>query len=148
MTDTPTPQEAAESGLSSHALFGLRPKAGDVWEFKRKGRKVRKEVGSIYLTWFTVGEWPNKTQVKLPYVAWKRMPKGRYSGMRVKRLMKNGTRISTKAERDEAFAKRMAARRDPNAKDVVTPGGGSESECFNGVTTIRLLAKPNYLKSS
>jgi hypothetical protein len=24
MSDTPTPQEAAESGLSSHALFGLR----------------------------------------------------------------------------------------------------------------------------
>ena len=86
------------------------PRVGDIWEViipataKRKRKRIVKEIGLIYKTWY---ERANGTQVKRPYCEWKRLPKGRYSGMRVKWLLKYGTRISTKAERDAAFEARM-----------------------------------------
>jgi hypothetical protein len=110
-----TVKETPEGGLSIRDLFGIRPKVGDVWTIKRKGRKITKEVGRIYRTRFRRGSGENETQPLLVYVEWARLPKGRYSGIRAKWLMKNGTRISTKAERDAAFEKRMAARGIPNA---------------------------------
>lgn len=105
--------------VASHGLFGIRPKVGDVWTIKRKGRKITKEIGRIYRTRFSRGSGENETQPLLVYVEWKRLPKGRYSGIRAKWLMKNGTRISTKAERDAAFEKRMAALGIPN--DSILP---------------------------
>lgn len=111
-----TVEETTEGGLSIRDLFGMRPKVGDVWTIKRKGRKIIKEVGKIYRTRFRRGSGENETYPLLVYIEWKRLPKGRYSGIRAKRLMKNGTRISTKAERDAAFDKRMAALGIPNAK--------------------------------
>lgn len=110
MSDTKNRDNAADGGLRTTDLFGIRPKVGDVWSIKRKGRKITKEVGRIYRSRFRRGSGENETQPLLVYVEWARLPKGRYSGIRAKWLMKNGTRISTKAERDAAFEKRMAAR--------------------------------------
>ena len=74
------------------------PRKGDIWEFQRPGkRKKRKEIGEIFMM---LMRKTDGTYVRRPYVQWQRWPKGRYSGIRVKWLLKYGHRISTQAERE------------------------------------------------
>lgn len=73
--------------------FSLRPKIGDVWKIKRKGRFVTKTVGDISRIYFSEG-------YRLPWIEWERLPKGRYSGIRAKWLMKNGVRIKSASQEE------------------------------------------------
>jgi hypothetical protein len=78
------------------------PKIGDIWEFRLPGKpKRQKEVGRVHRKWVDKqdanGNWAG--QRRIMYVGWRRLPKGRYSGIRVKLLMKYGKRISTRAIR-------------------------------------------------
>lgn len=85
------------------------PRKGDIWEFQIPGkRKKRKEIGTIHRTWF---QRPDGTYGRRPYINWYRLPKGRYSGIRPKTLLKCGRRISTKVERDAQFAAMIARRK-------------------------------------
>jgi hypothetical protein len=82
-----------------------KPQIGDYWEFKLPGKRKRiKEVGDIHPRVFivergTYPKWEPKTEL-LDYVSWARAPKGRYSGITVRRLIEFGHRVSTKAERE------------------------------------------------
>lgn len=93
------------------------PHVGDIWEIKLPGKpKKQKEIGTIGMVWV---QRENGTEVRRPYVHWDRLPKGRYSGIRVKWLLKYGKRISTKAERDAHFRSLIAkakARREALSK--------------------------------
>lgn len=85
------------------------PRVGDIWEFQIPGkRKKQKEIGAIIRT----RVWgPNGTQPLRVYIQWYRLPKGRYSGIRPKTLLKYGRRLSTKAERDAHFEARFLLRK-------------------------------------
>ncbi len=73
--------------------FYYRPRVGDVWEFKTPTKPKRKKtVGKIFSTYHSMSD--KSKQVRLPRVHWKRLPKGRYSSMRVKWLLKYGRLIS------------------------------------------------------
>jgi len=80
-----------------------QPRKGDIWEFRRKGRKVRKEVGYLYLRWrHEYDKYGNETKSwREWYVQWQRMPKGRYSGAFVKWLLANGTLIECGEQREK-----------------------------------------------
>lgn len=82
------------------------PRVGDIWEFQIPGkRKKRKQIGAIIRT----RVWgPNGTQPLRVYIQWARLPKGRYSGIRPKTLLKYGRRVSTQTERDKKLAARFA----------------------------------------
>jgi len=87
----------------------LRPKIGDIWEVALPGkRKIVKEVGSVRMVWL---ERKDRTYVRRPYVSWFRLSKGRYSGIRVKWLLRYGRLISTKAEREAHFSALIERRR-------------------------------------
>lgn len=78
------------------SLFELRPRVGDLWEFKLpKKQKKRKVVGSIAREQH---EGNNGQVVILPRVNWQREPKGRYSSLRVKWLLKCGWLVTRKVE--------------------------------------------------
>lgn len=78
------------------------PNLGDEWELRVPFTKpIVKVVGQIRTT------YSNLKGHQVPYVAWKRLPKGRYSGVTVEGLVKYGKRLSTKAERDAAIDKRV-----------------------------------------
>lgn len=85
----------------------MKPKVGDIWEVRRPNRRmIRKEIGSFGKIW--IGDYESGR--KVPWIYWRREPKGRYSGITVSRLLEFGKLISTKAERDakiEAHQKRM-----------------------------------------
>ena len=87
-----------------------QPQPGDIWEFRRKGRKVRKEVGYLYMKFrSTYDQYGNQTRSwRERYVQWYRAPKGRYTGVFVKWLLENGTLIETKKQRDAKRPKRWA----------------------------------------
>jgi hypothetical protein len=71
--------------------FPIRPRVGDVWEFKLPNKpKRRKIVGSVARE---IHEGKEGQEVLLPRVRWKRAPKGRYSSIRVKWLLKYGKLI-------------------------------------------------------
>lgn len=81
----------------------VRPQKGDIWEFKLPGKpRRRKQVGCVSKMlvdkYDRQGNWVK--QVRVWYVQWYRLPKGRYTGIRLAKLMEVGKRISTKAERD------------------------------------------------
>jgi len=70
------------------SIFYYRPKPGDLWEFKLPGkRKQTKVVGRIYSIWYRLKAG---RQGRKPTVHWARLPKGRYSSIRVKWLLKYG----------------------------------------------------------
>jgi hypothetical protein len=73
----------AEIQEKSKTYFHLRPRVGDVWKIKRKGKWVTKIVGEVRMIRYD-------DNTRGPYVEWKRQPKGRYSGYRPKWLMKSG----------------------------------------------------------
>jgi hypothetical protein len=79
----------------SGSLFELRPRVGDLWEFKTPNKqKKRKIVGSIQRQQHN---GKDGQIVVLPRVMWKRLPKGRYSSLRVKWLLKYGWLVTRKA---------------------------------------------------
>jgi hypothetical protein len=92
------------------------PRVGDYWEFKCPGKSKKvKEIGDIRFRWFE-GKWDASIREFTPnhhriFIWWDRRPKGRYSGIRPKVLLKYGRRISTKAERDAHFQAQVEARR-------------------------------------
>lgn len=96
-----------------------RPRVGDIWEFKLPGKpKRQKQVGKVQRVWVSKYDQDQRWigQKRIVYVHWYRLPKGRYSGIRVKTLLKHGLRISTQAERDAAREERwqeMMKRRPP-----------------------------------
>jgi len=91
------------------------PRVGDIWEIKTPGkRKKRKEIGGVRLV---LMRKKDGSCVHRPYIDWFRYPKGRYTGIRVKWLLKYGTRISTKAERNTELKARIIrcqAKRNTN----------------------------------
>lgn len=92
-------------------MYPVRPRKGDIWEFQLPGKpKRRKEVGKVGWKWTNVydgkGNWIG--QRKRMYVSWYRLPKGRYTGIRVRKLIETGKRLSTRAERSAAQEKRFA----------------------------------------
>ena len=85
------------------------PRRGDIWEYQLPGkRKKRKEIGTIIRRRRYLSEHCQPLRV---FIAWKRLPKGRYSGIWPKALLQYGRRISTQAEREVAFADRIAERK-------------------------------------
>ncbi len=78
------------------------PNVGDEWEvcvpFSRRKVKI---VGAITVI-FSAHQGK-----RIPYIRWKRLPKGRYSGITLKGLLSYGKRLSTQAERDAAIDKRL-----------------------------------------
>jgi hypothetical protein len=97
----------------------IQPAVGDDWTFKLPGkRRKTKRVGSVELRWLVVGydKSYNPTNEQILYVSWARAPKGRYSGISVRALLKYGQRISTKAERDARFKETVERRRRERAK--------------------------------
>jgi hypothetical protein len=99
------------------------PKVGDIWEYRLPLKPKRtKEVGRVHRKWIDKqdanGNWSG--QRRIMYVGWRRLPKGRYSGIRVKVLMKYGKRISTRAirnaEQDQRWQEMMARRPLKNQK--------------------------------
>jgi hypothetical protein len=98
----------------------LRPRSGDDWEFKLPGKSKKvKRIGYVMRRYISVydesGNW--KGSKRIVYVNWQRLPKGRYSGIRVKTLMKHGKRICTRKEREA----RSVSRRASTAASVVRP---------------------------
>jgi len=97
------------------------PKVGDEWEFKLPGKPKRtKRVGKVKRLWVDKYDENHRWagQKRIMYIEWYRLPKGRYSGIRVKLLLKHGKRISTKAERQAAQDARweeMERRRESKA---------------------------------
>lgn len=90
-----------------------RPRPGDIWELKIPGkRKVTKEVGRVEMTQMSRKDG---SLVRRPYVNWARLPKGRYSGIRVKWLLKHGRLVSTRAERDAEFEELIRRRKAERA---------------------------------
>lgn len=86
-----------------------KPRPGDLWEVLRPGkRKLTKEVGDVRMVWAMVktnaGPYLRK---RVLFVYWKRLPKGRYTGMSVNFLMARGRRLTTKAQRDRAQERRF-----------------------------------------
>lgn len=70
------------------SLFALRPRAGDVWEVRVPGK--RKKTKTVWFV-FSRSYYDARDQiVQRPTVAWKRRPRGRYTQMRVKHLLKYG----------------------------------------------------------
>ncbi|PSR26830.1 MAG: hypothetical protein C7B46_19745 [Sulfobacillus benefaciens] len=94
------------------------PRRGDIWEYQLPGkRKKRKEIGAITRRRRYFSEHCQPLRV---FIAWKRLPKGRYSGIWPKALLQYGRRISTQAEREAAFAARIVeqkAGRHPSPPD-------------------------------
>lgn len=99
------------------AKFSLRPKRGDEWEVRLPGKpRIVKIIGNVRRMYISrhdaVGKWVGNQRIM--YVDWYRLPKGRYSGIRVKELIKYGRRLRTRAERqalqDQAWDE-MAHRR-------------------------------------
>lgn len=78
----------------------VEPQVGDDWEFKLPGKPKRVKTGGRISQKTFLKEAGSSEQIELPYVNWKREPKGRYTGITVRRLMEFGHRVSTKAERD------------------------------------------------
>lgn len=73
---------------TGESLFYYRPKPGDIWELCIPGkRKKVKTVGQIYRIRY---QGKDGGQPLLPAVHWKRLPKGRYSSIRVKWLLLYG----------------------------------------------------------
>lgn len=91
------------------------PSKGDIWEFKIPGkRKKRKALGAIYRRRRYLSEDNQPLRV---FIAWKRLPKGRYSGIWSKALLQYEHHISTKVDRDTAFAASMVGRTKPPTKE-------------------------------
>ena len=98
------------------------PAVGDYWEIKLPGkRRKTKEVGAVEMRFFVVGYDENRRPInkQLEYVEWARLPKGRYSGIKVSVLMKYGRRISTKAERDARIKESVERRKRERAQIAV-----------------------------
>jgi hypothetical protein len=72
----------------------MKPQVGDEWEVRRPGK--RKIVKRIHLIWSRMSRSGGLNRL---YADWERLPKGRYSGIWMKDLIKYGTRLSTRAER-------------------------------------------------
>jgi len=90
-----------------------RPQVGDEWEvripFERKKVKIVGAVTTIMS--MRLGR-------RIPYVQWKRLPKGRYSGITLRGLLQYGKRLSTKAERDKKVEERLGKLRlQPNPNE-------------------------------
>ncbi len=99
------------------------PNVGDEWELCVPfTRRIVKTVGQIT----TIRTRDGKL---IPYVRWKRLPKGRYSGVTLEGLVSYGKRLSTKAERDAAIDKRLAARRCPQPECQDKLDKGKVVEC-------------------
>lgn len=108
------PQRARRTHLFCFEQMITRPRKGDLWEFKLPGKpKRQKEVGRVRRVYVDKFDENNRWagQKRIMYVDWKRLPKGRYSGLRVKVLLKHGKRVSTKAERDAVLDAQIARRR-------------------------------------
>jgi hypothetical protein len=91
------------------------PRKGDYWEFKMPGKSKRtKEIDHVCFEWHR-GEWDPETcrylETRHPRAHWVRQPKGRYTSLRIKWLLKHGRRISTKVERDAHFLAQVNRRR-------------------------------------
>ncbi len=89
------------------------PAIGDEWEFRFPGGPVkRKIVGrlSIFKHSALKDRDRDRTRKRKVYVHWRRLPKGRYTGLYLRTLMILGKRVSTKSERDAAIDARIAAR--------------------------------------
>ena len=69
----------------------IRPKVGDTWKFKtpKMKRSKTKTIGRIRFESLSSGK-------RRLYVDWERWPKGRYSGVFIRVLLKYGIRISEK----------------------------------------------------
>ncbi|PSR24728.1 MAG: hypothetical protein C7B46_20920 [Sulfobacillus benefaciens] len=94
------------------------PRRGDIWEYQLPGqRKKRKEIGTITRQRRYLSAHSQPLRV---FIAWKRRPKGRYSGIWPKALLRYGRRVSTRAEREAAFAARIAERKA--ARDISQEG--------------------------
>ena len=89
MSATNAPTESTTANANSGCLSRLvRPRVGDVWEFQIPNKPKRtKTVGSIVRTQHAN---PGGGVCVLPRVYWRRLPKGRYSSIRVKWLLKYG----------------------------------------------------------
>jgi len=104
------------------------PRKGDEWEFKVPGkRKQRKIIHCI-----AVERWEDTHGQRHQRVVvwWDHLPKGRYSGLRVKTLLQYGRRIRTEAERDAASAALQAlwrAKRQEQLKAHTASGTPSET---------------------
>jgi hypothetical protein len=93
----------------------VRPRPGDTWEIKIPNRpKKVKRIGKINRIWIRSkdgrGEFGNVRRI---YIHWYRLPKGRYSGITLKGLLKYGRLIQSNADRmakDEAQRKRVDAK--------------------------------------
>lgn len=67
------------------------PRIGDVWEYKLPNK--RKKIKTIHRVSWIWCERKNGSLVRKPFVEWKRLPKGRYTSLRVKSLLKYGKLI-------------------------------------------------------
>jgi hypothetical protein len=84
----------------STSIFSMRPKAGDVWEFKLPNKsKKRKTINRVTLSWCA----SKGRQYRAMVVWWERLPKGRYTGLRVKKLIKHGQLIRRSQPRSEGI---------------------------------------------
>lgn len=87
-------QESRNAGTI--CLFSFRPRPLDVWTFKLPGK--RRETKTVAHIWMSSRlQWRQETldykTWRYPVVRWVRANKGRYSGLRVKHLLKYGERI-------------------------------------------------------
>ena len=82
----------------------LIPAIGDRFEVRRPGRRpLTKEIADIYkrfMGWGKRREW---------YVSWKRLPKGRYTGIPLEQLRRQGRFIDSAAQRKAEQEKRFKA---------------------------------------
>jgi len=93
----------------------VRPRPGDTWEIRRPNRpKIVKRIGKISRIWIRSKDGRGEFgSVRRIYIQWYRLPKGRYSGITLKGLLKYGRLIQSNADRmaqDEAQRKRVDAK--------------------------------------
>lgn len=82
-----------------------RPQIGDEWEVKlpNKTKKIVKIIGRTYRRYGTSTDDRGRTRTRRWWVEWKRLPKGRYSGISVRNLLRHGKLLITKLDRDAQF---------------------------------------------
>lgn len=78
------------------SMFYYRPRPGDVWEIRIPGKSKKiKTVNYVYMQDYLKKDF---SIVQHPRVEWERLPKGRYTGLRVKWLLKYGKLIKRRAD--------------------------------------------------
>lgn len=111
------------------------PRKREVWRVRRKGRLITKTVGRMYRRWIQ----RHGLEFRAYWVEWQRSPKGRYSGIWLRKLAITGQRIKSLEEiqaEEEVWQKRLRMIDRWTDNGFLVSDKGTEyvvqRECMNG----------------